>query len=309
MFKKIFFIPFVLFLISFKSYAQKNIYIFATINDDIITNFDIKKETEYLKILNPDLTKLSKKKVFQLSKDSLIKEIIKKNEIKKFYDFDEKNTFVQDYLKDLYTRLNFENEDEFKNYLENSSNYSIDEVKQKLKIELMWNELIYSRYYNQVNINKDEMIKKIDDLSNQEINEYFLSEIVFRKDKNQSLENQIDLIFASINDVGFENTANIYSLSESSKLGGKIGWVNQNNLSEIIFNKLENLNEGEISEIIQSGNNYIILKIEKIRKKNLSINKNDELNKMIQFETNKQLNQFSKIYFDKSMINYSIDEK
>ena len=307
--KKIFFILLILFFSINKNFAQKDIFILATINDDIITNFDIKKESDYLKILNPDLEKLNEEKILKISKDSLIKEIIKQNEIKKFFDFNEENILVKEYLKNLYTRLNFNNENDFKDYLKNSSNYSIDEVKQKLKIELMWNELIYSRYFNQVKIDKDKMIKKINSLANQEINEYLLSEIVFQKDKDQILENKINLIISSINNVGFENTANIYSLSESSKLGGKIGWVNESNLSRKVLEKLNNLTEGEISEVIQSGNNYLILKVEKIRKKKISINKNDELNKMIQFETNKQLNQFSKIYFDKSIINYSINEK
>ncbi len=309
MFKKIFFISFFISLITNYSFAQKDIYIYATVNNDIITNFDIEKESEYLKILNPDLTRLSIEKIFQISKESLIKEIIKKSEIIKIFDFDKDNTFVEDYLRDLYTRLNFDSENEFNIYLENSSTYNINEVKQKLKIEIMWNELIYSRYFNQVKINKEKMIKKIDKLANQEINEYLLSEIVFRKNREQILEEQINSIFKSINDVGFENTANIFSLSESSKLGGKIGWVNESNLSENVLKKLKNLNEGDISKVIKSGNNYLILKIEKIRKKNISINKENELNKMIQFETNKQLNQFSKIYFDKSIINYSINEK
>ena len=173
----------------------------------------------------------------------------------------------------------------------------------------MWNELIYSRYYNQLRIDKDEFIKKIDNLTDKPVNEYLLSEIVFKKEKDQDLENQINTISQSIKDVGFENAANIYSLSESSKLGGKIGWVSENNLSQKILKKIINLKKDEITEVIQLGNNYLILKINEIRKKNISINKDEELEKMIKFETNKQLNQFSKIYFDKSKINYSINEK
>ncbi len=309
MFKNFFIIISISILLINKIYAKNNVFIYATINQDIITNFDIKKEIEYLKILNPDLSKLNKEKIFQISKNSLIKEIIKKNEIKKFFDLEKENPFVKDYLKDLYLSLNFKDENEFTKYLENYSNYSINEIKGKLKIEIMWNELIYSRYYNQVKINKDEFIKKIDSLPNKPVNEYLLSEIVFKKEKDQNLKDQVDIISKSIEDVGFENAANIYSLSESSKLGGKIGWVSENNLSQKILEKLINLKKNEITEIIQLGNNYLILKINKIRKKDISINKDEELEKMIRFETNKQLNQFSKIYFDKSKINYSINEK
>lgn len=309
MFKNLFLIIFISILLINKIYAKNDIFIYATIDQDIITNFDIKKETEYLKILNPDLSKLSEEKIFQISKNSLIKEIIKKNEIKKFFDLEKENPFVKDYLRDLYLSLNFKNESEFTKFLESYSNYSINEIKRKLKIEIMWNELIYSRYYNQLRIDKDEFIKKIDNLTDKPVNEYLLSEIVFKKEKDQDLENQINTISQSIKDVGFENAANIYSLSESSKLGGKIGWVSENNLSQKILKKLINLKKEEITEVIQLGNNYLILKINEIRKKNISINKDEELEKMIKFETNKQLNQFSKIYFDKSKINYSINEK
>ena len=224
-------------------------------------------------------------------------------------DLDKENPFVKDYLRDLYLSLNFKDESEFTKYLEEYSNYSIDEIKKKLKIEIMWNELIYSRYYNQLKIDKNEFQKKIDSLTNEPIKEYLLSEIVFKKEKDQTLEEQIDTILQSIKNVGFENTANIYSLSESSKLGGKIGWVSESNLSQKILKKLINLKKEEISEAIQLGNNYLILRIDEIRKKDISINKDEELEKMIKFETNKQLNQFSKIYFDKSKINYSINEK
>ena len=309
MFKNLFLIIFISILLINKIYAKNDIFIYATIDQDIITNFDIKKETEYLKILNPDLSKLSEEKIFQISKNSLIKEIIKKNEIKKFFDLEKENPFVKDYLRDLYLSLNFKDENEFIKFLESYSNYSINEIKRKLKIEIMWNELIYSRYYNQLRIDKDEFIKKIDSLTNKPINEYLLSEIVFKREKDQDLENQINTISQSIKDVGFENAANIYSLSESSKLGGKIGWVSENNLSQKILKKIINLKKEEITEVIQLGNNYLILKINEIRKKNISINKDEELEKMIKFETNKQLNQFSKIYFDKSKINYSINEK
>ncbi len=309
MFKNLFLIIFISILLINKIYAKNDIFIYATIDQDIITNFDIKKETEYLKILNPDLSKLREEKIFQISKNSLIKEIIKKNEIKKFFDLEKENPFVKDYLRDLYLSLNFKDENEFIKFLESYSNYSINEIKRKLKIEIMWNELIYSRYYNQLRIDKDEFIKKIDNLTDKPVNEYLLSEIVFKKEKDQDLENQINTISQSIKDVGFENAANIYSLSESSKLGGKIGWVSENNLSQKILKKIINLKKDEITEVIQLGNNYLILKINEIRKKNISINKDEELEKMIKFETNKQLNQFSKIYFDKSKINYSINEK
>ena len=177
-----------------------------------------------------------------------------------------------------------------------------------MKIEILWNELIYLKYNNQVKIDKEKLMRKINNLDKSTRKEYFLSEIVFEKKRDVDFEQNSKEIIKSIEEVGFNNTANIYSISDSAKLGGKIGWVDENNLSEIIYQEVENLTEGQFTDVIQVGNNYLILKIEKIKLNEITINKNQELNKMVKFETNKQLNQFSKIYFDKSKINYSINE-
>ena len=308
MIKNIIFITTIFFFIINNSHAKTELYIYATVNNQIITNYDIKKEALYLKILNPGLAKISENKIFQISKESLINEIIKLNEIKKIFDIKDENPFVNDYLKQLYTKLNFNSETEFETSLSVSKNYSLSEIKQKLKIEILWNELIYLKYNNQVKIDKEKLMKKINNLDESTRKEYFLSEIVFEKKRDIDFKKYSKEIIKSIEQVGFNNTANIYSISDSAKLGGKIGWVDENNLSEIIYQEIKNLTEGQFTDVIQVGNNYLILKIEKIKLNKISINKKQELNKMIKFETNKQLNQFSKIYFDKSKINYSINE-
>ena len=308
--KKIYLILFFLFFINVSTEAKINLYVVTKVNEQIITNFDVKKEVQYLKILNPGLLELDEKRIFKLAKNSLINEIIKKNEIKKYTNFDKENMFVKEYLTNLYSSLNYENETDFQNALSSiKGNYSLDEVKEKLKIEILWNELIYVRYNKQIKIDKNLFLEKINNLENQNTKEYLLSEIVFERKKDTNLDFQVNQINSSINEIGFNNSANIYSISQTSKLGGKVGWVNENSLSEIIANKLSKLNEKQISEMIQIGNNYLILKIEKIRLKKNLVNKEKELDTMIKFETNKQLNQFSRIFFDKSKINYSINEK
>ena len=139
--------------------------------------------------------------------------------------------------------------------------------------------------------------------------EYSLSEIVFVKEKNEKFEDRLNQIKLSIDDIGFNNTANIYSISQSSKFGGNLGWVSENSLSKKISGKLSNLKKGGLTEAINIGNNYLILKIDEIRMNKIKINKEKELEKLIKAETNKQLNKFSRIYFNKSKINYSISEK
>ncbi len=297
-----------LFFIVLSNDLYSNIIIKVKVNDEIITNIDIEKEAEYLKILNPNLNQLNDDKVLELAKISLVNEIIKKKEILKFIDINKNNEFVEEYLKNLYSKLNYNSENEFKNELNSKNNYSIDEIKEKIKLELLWNELIYNKYNQQLKIDKEKLINKINNIKNESQKEYFLSEIIFKKKKDESLENLVNQIKLSINDIGFNNTANIYSISESSKFGGKLGWVNENSLSNLISDKLSILNEGEYSDIIQIGNSYLLLKIDQIKISEIKIDKQKELNKLIQLETNKQLNQFSRIYFNKSKINYSINE-
>ena len=308
MFKKIYLILLILSFSNSFAVSNNDVYIFATVNDKIITNFDIKKEINYLKILNPNISKLEKEKILELSKNSLINELIKKSELEKFFDLDKENPFADEYLKNLYLKLNFTNEKVFENALIKSNNYSINQVKKKLRIEILWNELIYKKYGNQVKIDKNILIKKVESFKNKTLNEYLLSEIIFKKSKDENIDNLINDIKLSIQEIGFDNAANIYSISDSSKMGGNIGWIKENNLSDVVYANLKNMNKGEYTDVIQLGNNYLILKINEIRTEKILINKEEELNKMIKFETNKQLNQFSKIYFDKTKINYNINE-
>ena len=259
MIKKICLPILILLILCNVSLAKEKVFIALTIEDQIITNHDINKESEYLKILNPNLNQLTNDQVHEIAKNSLINEIIKKNEIKKVLNFDQESVYLNDYIKDFYTKLNFENETELKNYLISISNYTFNQIKEKIKTEVMWNELIYLKYNDQVNINKSKLLRRIEDLKDKTRKEFKLSEIVFKNKKNNELNLEINKIKSSINEIGFKNTANIYSISESAKLGGDIGWINENNLSEKIFNKIVNLQKNEVSDVIQIGNNYLYL--------------------------------------------------
>ena len=308
MIKKIILSYFIFLFLTTASFSETKIYIKVSVENEIITNYDIQKEIRYLQILNNDLKNLDETKKIEIAKNSLINEIIKKKEIIKLFDFEDENLFVEQYLKDLYIKLNINSEKDFEKMLLKDENYSLDEIRKKLKIEILWNELIYSKYVNQIKIDKDLLTKKVNNLSAKIRKEYLLSEIIFTKPFDANFEDFIKKIITSISEIGFNNTANIYSIAETAKLGGKLGWIDENNLSELIFKELNKIDEGEYTNVINIGNNFMILKIEKIRLKEISINKKNEFNKMIKYETNKQLNQFSRIYFEKSKINYSINE-
>ncbi len=307
--KKILLSIFIFLLSVSKLSANSGIFISATINDAIITNYDIKKEKSYLIILNPSLSKLDENKAIEVAKNSLINEIIKKKELIKFFDLSKDISYLDKVMEDLYTKLNLKNESQFVDLLKKKNTYSLIQIKNKLKVELLWNELIFKKFNNQVKIDEKELVKKIDNEINQTQNDYFLYEIFFKKEKDEDLELKIKKIKSSINEVGFSNTANIFSVSESANYGGKIGCVSETNLSKIIATELRKINVGEYTNLIQIGNNFLFLKIDQIRKKKKSINKKAQLKEMKMFETNRQLALFSNIYFNKVKINYSIDEK
>ncbi len=309
MFKKIFFSILILLLSSSSLLSSSDLFIKITVDDQIITNFDIQKEKRYLIILNPKLDDLSEKKTLEIAKNSLVNEIIKKKELEKFFDLNQNISILEQIKKDLYSKLGLKDEKEFYNLLKNKKTYSVEEINNKLKIEILWNEFIYKKYKDQVKINENQLKKKIEDEINEYLKDYYLSEIFFKKEKNENLNKKIEKIKSSINEVGFNNTASIYSISESANYGGKIGWILESNLSKQIAKELKKINKGEYTNAIKIGNNFLFLKIENIKLKKKSNDKRAQLKEMKIFETNRQLSLYSNIYFNKIKINFSINEK
>ena len=284
------------------------IKIILTINDDIVTNYDIAKEEKYLEILNPSLKNLKSKQKFELAKQSIIKEIIKKKEISKFVDLEKDNDFADKYLNQIFIRLGYKNEIQFKEELLRLNTYTLDEIRQKSKIEIYWNELIFSRYSDKININKENLSKKIKKLSTKK-KELLLSEIIFKKQTGKNLKDTINVINMSINEIGFDNTATLYSISESSKFGGKIGWLQEEALSKKIYEKITKLKINDISDVIKIDDKFIILKLEDVRFIESKVDKDAELKKLISMETNKKLENYSKIHFNRVKTKFIINEK
>ena len=258
--------------------------------------------------MNSNLSNLDDKKIFKIGKNSLSNELIKKKELEKFYDLSEKNPFLEQIFQNFYKDLDLENENEFRKYLSNKETYSADEIKEKIKIEVMWNQLIYELYNRQVSIDENELLIRIDNEKNI-IKEYLLYEIFFKIENNENLNEKSERILSSIGDIGFNNTANLYSISDSSSYGGKIGWVKETNLSEIIKIELEKIDIGQHSKVMKIGNNFLILKVEDKKSSNETIDKKVRLEELKKFEVNRQLNLYSNIHFNKIKINYSSNEK
>ena len=306
--KKIIFFISIYFLSSTLGFSNISLKIVMKINNEIVTTYDIEKEKNYLLALNSKLNQISEDQLIMLAKKSLTKEIIRKIEISKYIELNQDNPQIDSVLNNLIKRLNFSNKNEFENYLQNFD-VSIDDLKKKIEIENEWKNMIYIKYNKSVNINKEDLMLKIDNLvKNNYIQEYNLSEIIFSTKNNTTYNDEFKKIKNSIEDNGFENTANLYSISDSSKVGGKIGWVAKKNLSVAIVDKIKNLKKDQYSEPIKIGNDFLILKINETRKKPFEMDKEAELEKMIMIETTKQLDKFSNIFYNKIKLNAKISE-
>ena len=296
-----------LIITSFYSYSiASSVKIVAKIENKIITNIDVENEYLYLTALNPNLLNIEKDKVLEFAKESLFREKIKKLEIEKFFELNQKNQMVRTMIEGIYKNLGFSNETEFELYLKNS-NLKLNDVYDKIEIETIWNQLVYEKYFDQVVINKENLKKKIlDNPKKQEL--YYLYEIVFDyKDKNE-IEKKYNSIIKSINEIGFEETVIRYSISKTKNNFGLLGWINKNVLSVEIRKELEDLNLGQITKPIVIPNGMLVLKLDDIKIENIEVNIDEELEKFIKYETNNQLNNYSSIYFNKVKNNLLINE-
>ncbi len=291
--------------------ASNKIKIIKKVNNEIITNFDVLKEINYLTALNNSLENLSLEDQFKIAEESLIREKIKYSEITKFIDVENFNNIklIEKVMSNLINDLGLNNKSEFENYLLNFQIKSLD-VKKKITIEVLWNQLISSKYRDKINVDENELLNKIkkQNLDNNNILEYDLSEIIFQAKNRDELESKIKLINQNILEIGFRNTANKFSISNTSKLGGKVGKVKENQLSKKILTELNNINIGEYTKPIKIGNGFMVLLINDKKIINQKIDEKILLDNMIEFEKQKQFDSFSQIYFNKIKINSRIYE-
>ena len=287
--------------------AEDKIIIELQIENEILTNVDFLNEKNYLIALNNNLKNIPKNQLKQLARDSLIREKIKKIELSKFYELNKKSKYMDQILADFYKRLNFSSEKEFHLYLK-KYNLNLSDIKEKLKIETLWNELIYKRFNAQINIDEEKLKKKLS-LQKNLLTEYSLGEILFELNSSEVLEKKYNLILKSIKESGFKSSAAIFSISDSSKFGGDLGWINETQLNEVLLKEIKSINVNELTKAIQATNGYLILKLNNKRQNEVKINFEKTLKQMINKEKNRQLNQFSLIYYNKTKQSIFISEK
>jgi len=302
--KKIFIFLYILVCSQAQSIETKIIH---NIQNEIITNIDIKNEFKYLVALNNSLSELDKEKILNISNESIIREKIKKIEISKnFKELKLNEDYSALLIKNIYSRLNLKSLSEFKMYLKDYG-LVIDDINKKITIDGLWNELIIKKYGSKVTINKVKIRKKILENRKLKSKEYQLSEIIFEITSKEEIKKKYNEIVKSIKEIGFKNSAAIFSISDSAKIGGDIGWINENSLNKKIKKNINSLQIGEITRPIILPNGLLILKLINTKNIKTTIDIENELKKAINYERNRQLNQYSKIYFNKIKKNLDFD--
>ena len=281
--------------------------ILVKIENEIITSLDINSEYKYLIVLNPNIKNLKKEDLIKLSKKSIIQEKIKRIEIEKNFNNPKlPQEFFEKILQNIYSRIGISSLDDFKKYLiKNDINF--ENVKRKLEIEALWNELILIKFSSKIKINENELRDRINN-SNKFIKSYLLSEISFEVLNLKELENKFQDISDAINSKGFDFAALTYSISPTSNFGGKLDWINENSLNKSIRSAINGLEINDFTKPINVPGGFLILQINDIKNTKIEIDIEKEFKKLENYEKNNQLNQYSKIYFNKVKKDLEISE-
>ena len=300
------FLVLIFFLLNTSSNSIEN-KILLKIDNQIVTSLDVAYEYRYLIALNPSLKNSKKEDIVKISKKSIIQERIKKIEIKKnFNNPIIPQKILEQILRNVYSRIGLSNLDDFKKYLVNN-NVNFANVKKKLEIEALWNELILIKFSSKVKINEKELRNRIKN-NNRYLKSYLLSEISFEVSNLKDLEIKFQEISNTINDKGFDFAALKFSVSPTSSLGGKLNWINENSLNKNISSAINNLEINDYTKPIYVPGGFLILQINDIKNTKIDIDVEEELKKLKNFEKNNQLNQYSKIYFNKVKKDLEISE-
>ena len=282
--------------------------ILVKIENQIITSLDVNNEYKYLIALNPNIKNSKKEDLIKLSKRSIIQEKIKKIAIEKYFNNPKiPQKYLEQILKNVYSRIGINNLNDFKKYLE-INNIDFENVQKKLEIEALWNELILIKFSSKIKIDEENLKNKIQKDNNKFLKSYLLSEISFEISNLNDLDKKFIEISEIIKNKGFDFAALKYSLSPTSNLGGRLDWINENSLNKNIKEAIKKLEINDFTNPIVVPGGFLILQINEIKNTKIEVNIENELKKLVNFEKNTQLNQYSKIYFNKIKKNLAINE-
>ena len=281
--------------------------IIVKINDKIITNIDIKNEANYLIALNPKLKTLKENKIFEIAKSSLIREKIKELETSRLNQNIISKNYLDSIIEKIYKNIGLKSKNEFIDHIANFK-ISISSVEKKLTNEALWNQLIYQKFYPKIKVDENKIKNEIKSYK-QYSNSYLLYEILFSTKENEKSIDLYNRIEKSISENGFENTASIFSISQSSKTGGRLGWIDESSVNKKILKEISVLKIGEHTKPILLPGGFLIIKVDDKKSVEKKIDIENELIQRIKATQNEQLNQYSIIFFNKIKKEVIIDEK
>ncbi len=281
--------------------------IIVKINDKIITNIDIKNEANYLIALNPKLKTLKENKIFEIAKSSLIREKIKELETSRLNQNIISKNYLDSIIEKIYKNIGLKSKNEFIDHIANFK-ISISSVEKKLTNEALWNQLIYQKFYPKIKVDENKIKNEIKSYK-QYSNSYLLYEILFSTKENEKSIDLYNRIEKSISENGFENTASIFSISQSSKTGGRLGWIDESSVNKKILKEISVLKIGEYTKPILLPGGFLIIKVDDKKSVEKKIDIENELIQRIKATQNEQLNQYSIIFFNKIKKEVIIDEK
>ena len=272
--------------------------LFATVGNKAITKSDVLNEIKLILILNNKIfSEKERKKLQQIAVKSIIKRHVKQIEIERnnFLEFNQQD--VKKEILRLANNINVDVETLKKICASNQIDFSI--IEDQIKIELLWNSLIFQLYKDRLSVNLDEIDEQLKLIQNKkEIEEYLISEIVIKTVEKDKLESVIRELKNKIKIEGFESVAISLSISDSASRGGNLGWIKENLISKKLLSILANTPLGNISEPILLPRGILIFKVRNKRKIEKNINIEETKNELVNSEKTKILNMHSSAHYN-----------
>ncbi|MBD1169730.1 peptidylprolyl isomerase [Pelagibacterales bacterium SAG-MED08] len=279
--------------------------IIVKVDNKLITSVDIYNQSRYLTTLDPDLKKFDDNQIFELSKNLLIKEKIKKIELEKQkINMDIKDEMLNSYVNSIFRSKNIYSVSDYRDFI-NLMDFNYEQMREKLVIEFLWNNLIFKKYSSNIKIDRNELKELV---KNKKINSYLLSEIVFDAKNKGEINKKYQKIKLDIDTQSFNKAALIHSVANSASNGGNIGWIKENSLNKKILKVVNKLEINKYSKPISLPGGFLVVMLKDKKSVTSNLDPEKELNSLVQFKTNQQLNQFSNMHFNKVKKEIQINE-
>ena len=228
----------------------------ALINGEIISNEDIETQTNIFMLnspvpLNDDTKDMIKHRVMAQTIEQKLKlQAARKENI----DISEED--LQKQLK-LWAKKNNVNLSELA-----SKGITKTSITDNIKAELSWIKLVRKKFFQNAHITQKEINQTIDEVTkDMSIKKYQVLEIFIKKENAKDINSLVEKLRE---DPRFELYAARFSDAPSAANGGNLGWINSGKMLSALEMRLNAMKVNEVSDAIQIGDGYYILKLVQI---------------------------------------------